>query len=99
MADVFKRMTTDVLGILGTSATYHSLLAGAVSVTVVIDKAVEVIEEGAGAYVRRPMATIKSGLVTPKRGDEIELSSERYSVEQMESDDGYIMKLWVQRKL
>lgn len=87
------------LAVAGAAATYHSMLDGEISVTAVIEKAVEMLDEGAGAYVRKPMITIKTGLVTPKRGDWLEISDERWSVEQMTSDDGYLMQLMVQRKL
>lgn len=98
MTDPFSQAAADVLEVMGTSATYHSLLAGDIPVTVIIERAVEVVDEGAGAYTRKPMATIKSGLVTPKRGDVIETAIECWSVEQMETDDGYLMRVWVQKK-
>lgn len=99
MTDPFIQAAADILSTLGVSATYHSLLSGDITLTVIIERAVEVVDEGAGAYVRKPMATIKSGIVTPKRGDVIETADERWSVEQIGTDDGYLLQLWVQKKL
>ena len=98
MDEAFKAAADTYLAVGGQSATYHSMLAGDIQLTVVIERAVEVVDEGAGAYVRKPMATIKSGLVTPKRGDVIEAATERWSVEQVGTDDGYLLQLWIQKK-
>lgn len=99
MSDPFLDAAAQLLETLGVPAIYHSLLSGDITLTAIIDRAVEAVDEGAGAYVRKPMVTIKSGLVMPKRGDVIETATERWSVEQVGTDDGYLLQLWVQKKL
>ena len=98
MIDPFADAAAQLLDTLGEPATYHSPLRGDITVIVIIERAVEVVDEGAGAYVHKPMATIKSGLVTPKRGDVIETATDRWSIEQVGTDDGYLLQLWVQKK-
>jgi hypothetical protein len=104
MDEIFEAAARDWLAAAGRDGTYHSLSAGPVTLDpvagrgVVIERDVEVMGEG-GVYSRQAMAIILSGLLKPKTGDWIEIGADRWAVEGLESDDGYLMRLFVRPKL
>lgn len=80
---------------IGTAAAvyYKPGLAG-IEVEAVIDRDVQVMDD-AGGYTRMDTVTIPSGVVTPERDDEIEVGTDRWFVDQLDSDDGHLMRIFV----
>ena len=103
MSDPFAQGADDYLNAAGSVGTYHGLdgdvtLDGVTNPRIVIERDVEVVDDG-GLYVRRAMATFKSGLVKPHTNDWIEIGSDRWSIEAPESDDGYLQRVFVRPML
>ena len=87
-------MTAGVLEILGTSAIYHQSGSDVVSLPVVIDRDVEVVDE-TGGYSRQAMASFESGQVAVSTGDWIKVGGEEWDVEHLNKDDGYVTQVMV----
>lgn len=91
--EAFAEAAADLLEEFGGSAVYTSQQSGEVPCQVDVERDVEVLDE-AGAYVRRDLLTIASGLVKPSTEDIVELADgRRFRIEQMHADDGVLMQL------
>jgi len=94
-----------VQGLLGDDAVaedaiYHTTSEGDVPLEtgngegVIVQRDVKVLDDATGVFTRSSFVSIPSGKVDPKTGDWIEAES-NWDVEAVDSDDGYILRLFV----
>jgi len=97
-SDLMSGASDVVLSTFGVPGTYHSLTHGEIETEIIIDREVEVEDEG-GVFSRRARASLESGVMSPRSGDWIEADGERWTVEAPDSDDGHIQSVWVRPDL
>lgn len=90
MSDPFARMHERLLAHLGVEA----VLRGDTPCRVNVERDVEVLGEYGQVAARRTMLHVPSDL-TPKSGDAVVVGAKSYTLDGLESDDGYLSRFYV----
>lgn len=89
---MFEGVDSEIIEALGVSATYTATGGTSTTVSVIIEKGVQELDDG---YLgeRQNHALLADRTITPAAGDSLTVGSSVYAVSNLVEDDGFLMRI------